>query len=154
MCVTRRSLLRGLNIYSGPPSLAGPLSFISSCSVLNSPSRLLLLNQSRTATKYRQQQPRYNRSSRPDLRPRQKDHPSHRFSCQRALVACSTAFVEHRLLSHISSQDDSRTSSSCQPSALDSALRLFHTRGHQRCFRSLSLTATYQGSQDPHRSKG
>ncbi|KEQ83210.1 hypothetical protein M438DRAFT_43733 [Aureobasidium pullulans EXF-150] len=48
------------------------------------------------------------------------------------------------------SQHDSRTSSSSQPSALDLALRLFHTRRPQRCICSISLAATHQGSEDPH----
>ncbi|THZ76093.1 hypothetical protein D6C83_08948, partial [Aureobasidium pullulans] len=52
------------------------------------------------------------------------------------------------------SQHDSRTSSSSQPSALDLALRLFHTRRPQRCICSISLAATHQGSEDPHRTKG
>jgi hypothetical protein len=52
------------------------------------------------------------------------------------------------------SQYDSCTPSSCQSPASDLALRLFHTRRHQCCFRSFSLTATHQGSQDPHRSEG
>jgi len=51
-------------------------------------------------------------------------------------------------------QHDSRTSSSSQPSALDLALRLFHTRRPQRCICSISLAATHQGSEDPHRTKG
>lgn len=103
---------------------------------------------------YHQRQPTNIRSSYKNLRARQSSRPLHRFLSPRAFICRSASFVERRLPSHIPSQDDSRTSSSCQPSALDPAFRLFHTRRHQRCFRSLSLTATYQGSQDPHRSKG
>jgi hypothetical protein len=133
-----------------------PLSFISSSLILNIPSRSLSLHQSQTTTSListdRQISDRFDK----DLHPHRPNRPTHHFSCPSVFVGRSTSFVEHRLQlpSHVPSQDDSRTSSSCQPSALDSAFRLFYTRGHQRCFRSLGLTATHQGPEDSHRSEG
>jgi hypothetical protein len=151
--VTRRLLLlRGLNIYSGPPSLVGlcrlsPL-FNSQYSI-----KVAFVTPKSNSNGLHQHQPKNIRSSRQELSCSTK--PSITSLLLSENVCCrSTSYVEHRPSSHKSNQDDSRTPSSCQPSTLDPALRLFHTRRPQRCFRSLGLTATYQGSQDPYRSEG